>query len=152
MVTYMKEVAKLGGELSVDERNLLSVAYKNVVGTRRASWRIISSIEQKEEQKGSDKHVGTIRDYRSKIELELEKVCQDVLDVLDESLIPNAATGESKVFYHKMYAAKHVCSFVHVTLTSLCLSGRATTTATWPSLLRARSVRPLPPLPMRLTR
>lgn len=103
MVTYMKEVAKIGGELTVDERNLLSVAYKNVVGTRRASWRIISSIEQKEESKGSDKHVGTIRDYRQKIETELEKVCQDVLNVLDESLIPNAASGESKVFYHKMY-------------------------------------------------
>ncbi|EEY19856.1 conserved hypothetical protein [Verticillium alfalfae VaMs.102] len=39
MVGYMKEVAKLGGELTVDERNLLSVAYKNVVGTRGASWR-----------------------------------------------------------------------------------------------------------------
>jgi hypothetical protein len=102
MVTYMKEVAKLGGELTVDERNLLSVAYKNVVGTRRASWRIISSIEQKEESKGSDKHVSTIKDYRNKIETELEKVCQDVLDVLDDFLIPNAATGESKVFYHKM--------------------------------------------------
>lgn len=103
MVTYMKKVAELGGELTVDERNLLSVAYKNVVGTRRASWRIISSIEQKEESKGSDKHVSTIKEYRSKIELELEKVCQDVLDVLDQSLIPNAATGESRVFYHKMY-------------------------------------------------
>lgn len=89
--------------MTVDERNLLSVAYKNVVGTRRASWRIISSIEQKEESKGSDKHVGTIRDYRQKIETELEKVCQDVLDVLDDSLIPKAETGESKVFYHKMY-------------------------------------------------
>ncbi|TLS27150.1 hypothetical protein PpBr36_05371 [Pyricularia pennisetigena] len=107
MVTYMKEVAKLGGELTVDERNLLSVAYKNVVGTRRASWRIISSIEQKEESKGSDKHVSTIRDYRNKIEAELEKVCQDVLDVLDESLIPNAASGESKVFYHKMKGDYH---------------------------------------------
>ncbi|PHH67262.1 hypothetical protein CDD81_3031 [Ophiocordyceps australis] len=107
MVTYMKEVAKLGGELTVDERNLLSVAYKNVVGTRRASWRIISSIEQKEESKGSDKHVSTIKDYRNKIETELEQVCQDVLDVLDESLIPNAATGESKVFYHKMKGDYH---------------------------------------------
>ncbi|KAG7293084.1 hypothetical protein NEMBOFW57_003130 [Staphylotrichum longicolle] len=95
MVTYMKEVAKLGGELT------------NVVGTRRASWRIISSIEQKEESKGSDKHVGTIREYRHKIESELEKVCQDVLDVLDEALIPNAATGESKVFYHKMKGDYH---------------------------------------------
>ncbi|KAJ0121577.1 14-3-3-like protein [Diaporthe amygdali] len=107
MVSYMKEVAKLGGELTVDERNLLSVAYKNVVGTRRASWRIISSIEQKEESKGSEKHVPTIKEYRSKIELELEKVCQDVLDVLDESLIPNAASGESKVFYHKMKGDYH---------------------------------------------
>ena len=84
---------------------MLSVAYKNVVGTRRASWRIISSIEQKEESKGSDKHVGTIRDYRQKIETELEKVCQDVLDVLDDSLIPKAESGESKVFYHKMYVS-----------------------------------------------
>ncbi|KAK7714194.1 hypothetical protein SLS64_004293 [Diaporthe eres] len=107
MVSYMKEVAKLGGELTVDERNLLSVAYKNVVGTRRASWRIISSIEQKEESKGSEKHVPTIKEYRSKIELELEKVCQDVLDVLDDSLIPNAASGESKVFYHKMKGDYH---------------------------------------------
>ena len=47
----------MSGELSVDERNLLSVAYKNVVGTRRASWRIISSIEQKEESKGNDAQV-----------------------------------------------------------------------------------------------
>ncbi|QKX62654.1 uncharacterized protein TRUGW13939_09815 [Talaromyces rugulosus] len=107
MVTYMKEVANLSGELTVDERNLLSVAYKNVVGTRRASWRIISSIEQKEESKGSEQHVTIIRDYRQKIETELEKVCQDVLDVLDESLIPKAESGESKVFYHKMKGDYH---------------------------------------------
>ncbi|OJD31120.1 14-3-3 protein [Diplodia corticola] len=102
-----QQLSQLGGELTVDERNLLSVAYKNVVGTRRASWRIISSIEQKEESKGSDKHVGTIRDYRQKIETELEKVCQDVLDVLDDSLIPKAESGESKVFYHKMKGDYH---------------------------------------------
>ncbi|KAF3235393.1 hypothetical protein TWF192_000748 [Orbilia oligospora] len=107
MVEYMKEVAKLGGELTMDERNLLSVAYKNVVGTRRASWRIISSIEQKEEHKKSEKHVGKIREYRSKIEKELEDVCKDVLQVLDDYLIKKAETGESKVFYHKMKGDYH---------------------------------------------
>jgi 14-3-3 protein epsilon len=107
MVLYMKEVAKIGGELTVDERNLLSVAYKNVVGTRRASWRIISSIEQKEETKGSEKHVAKIKEYRDKIEKELEQVCGDVLNVLDDSLIPNAISGESKVFYHKMKGDYH---------------------------------------------
>jgi len=107
MVENMKAVASADQELSVEERNLLSVAYKNVVGTRRASWRIISSIEQKEEAKGSDKHVGIIREYRQKIEKELEGVCEDVLNVLDESLIPKAETGESKVFYHKMKGDYH---------------------------------------------
>ena len=47
MVEHMKSVAQQPQELTVEERNLLSVAYKNVIGSRRASWRVISSIEQK---------------------------------------------------------------------------------------------------------
>ena len=67
MVQEMDKVAKLvaESELSVEERNLLSVAYKNVIGSRRASWRIISSIEQKEESKGNEEHVKRIRQYRA---------------------------------------------------------------------------------------
>ncbi|KAH8919085.1 14-3-3 protein [Atractiella rhizophila] len=107
MVTYMKDVAKLGVELSVEERNLLSVAYKNVIGARRASWRIISSIEQKEEQKGNAPQVEKIKTYRQKVEAELGDVCKDILAVLDEHLIPAAAAGESKVFYHKMKGDYH---------------------------------------------
>ncbi|KAK9134234.1 hypothetical protein Syun_013564 [Stephania yunnanensis] len=56
MVTFMEGLAGAveSEELTVEERNLLSVAYKNVIGARRASWRIISSIEQKEESRGND--------------------------------------------------------------------------------------------------
>jgi len=102
MVSYMKKVACLDQELTVEERNLVSVAYKNVIGARRASWRIVSSIEQKEENKGNEQHVARIREYRSKIESELTNICNDILSVLDQHLIPTANTGESKVFYHKM--------------------------------------------------
>ncbi|CAG8570124.1 19881_t:CDS:2 [Racocetra fulgida] len=98
---------KLGVELTVEERNLLSVAYKNVIGARRASWRIISSIEQKEENKGNETQVQKIKAYRQKVETELSEVCSDILAVLDEHLIPSAEAGESKVFYYKMKGDYH---------------------------------------------
>jgi len=107
MVDYMKTVAKLNVELTVEERNLLSVAYKNVVGARRASWRIISSIEQKEESKGNATHVTRIKEYRSKVEKEVSDICMDILSLLDEHLIKSATSGESKVFYFKMKGDYH---------------------------------------------
>jgi 14-3-3 protein epsilon len=107
MVEAMKKVAKQDVELTVEERNLLSVAYKNVIGARRASWRIISSIEQKEENKGNESHVKRIKEYRNKVEAELSGICQDILNVLDKHLIPSSTTGESKVFYYKMKGDYH---------------------------------------------
>jgi len=107
MVEAMKRVAKQDVELTVEERNLLSVAYKNVIGARRASWRIISSIEQKEENKGNEAHVKRIKEYRNKVETELSGICQDILNVLDKHLIPSSTTGESKVFYYKMKGDYH---------------------------------------------
>jgi len=107
MVESMKRVACADVELTVEERNLLSVAYKNVIGARRASWRIITSIEQKEESKGNENHVVKIKEYRNKIEAELAGICNDILNVLDQHLIPTATTGESKVFYYKMKGDYH---------------------------------------------
>lgn len=83
MAKQMKEFTKDGGDFDSDEklgrerRNLLSVAYKNVVGTRRASWRIISSGESKllKENIGADE----IKKYRGIIENELKSICNEVI-------------------------------------------------------------------------
>jgi 14-3-3 protein epsilon len=109
MVEYMEKVSASidNEELTVEERNLLSVAYKNVIGARRASWRIISSIEQKEESRGNEDHVSVIRDYRAKIEAELSSICDGILKLLDTRLIPTASSGDSKVFYLKMKGDYH---------------------------------------------
>jgi len=100
MAMSMKSVTETGVELSNEERNLLSVAYKNVVGARRSSWRVISSIEQKTE--GSESKQAMARQYREKVETELRDICNDVLALLETYLIKNASTAESKVFYLKM--------------------------------------------------
>lgn len=93
MAAAMKAVTELNQELNNEERNLLSVAYKNVVGARRSSWRVISSIEQKAEvekkaeaeKKGeaentpeSEKKAMLVKEYREKIEGELKQICQEV--------------------------------------------------------------------------
>jgi len=112
MVEYMKEVATASsGDLSLEERNLLSVSYKNVVGARRASLRIIGSIEQKEKEKGGA-NAQIVSSYKVKVSSELKDVCNDILGLLDErregNLITKAKASQSPaeagVFYLKMKA------------------------------------------------
>lgn len=102
MQRNVKELAELDSQLSVEERNLLSVAYKNVVGARRASWRVLSSIETKEKERGNDERAAMIEKYRKSVEDELNDICSELLDLLDKHLLPSDSTPEGTVFYHKM--------------------------------------------------
>ncbi len=91
-------------ELSVDERNLLSVAYKNIVGMRREAWRVVRTLEAREkgntdlhhdegkheDAKKHENRAQWCREYRAKIEGELIKICNEVLSILMEHLIPTA--------------------------------------------------------------
>lgn len=110
MAEYMEklvcEVPSVG-ELTMEERNLFSVAYKNLVGSRRAAWRIVSSIEMKEESRKNEDHVSHVKEYRAKIETELSSVCDGILQMLQKHLIPSAANSEAKVFYMKMKGDYH---------------------------------------------
>ena len=102
MVVEMTAVAKRDeGDLSNEERNLLSVAYKNVVGARRSAWRIVSSLEAKATE---DDKRGLAEKYRETVEQELHEKCQEVLDLIDNNLLSKVKTDdhESKVFYLKM--------------------------------------------------
>merc|ERR1712050_559724 len=104
MANYMEAVGKMGDELSVEERNLLSVAYKNAVGSRRAAWRIISSVMEKEKSKQNAEQAQWAKEFCEKVEAELQEICDKILALLNDNLIGKASTGESKVFYHKMKA------------------------------------------------
>ncbi|XP_022330189.1 14-3-3 protein zeta-like isoform X1 [Crassostrea virginica] len=115
MADAMKKLVENYKPLTNEERNLLSVAFKNVVGARRSSWRVISSIESKTDS--SEKKQVIASAYRTKITEELKNICNDVLDLLEKYLIDeetmkkykdaaanneNTDMKDSLVFYLKM--------------------------------------------------
>lgn len=80
--------------LTNDERNLLSVAYKNVIGARRSSWRTLNADEGQENS--------LVAEYKRQVEVELEAICREVLDVLHLILKVCDMDTEAHVFYLKM--------------------------------------------------
>jgi len=98
MCKFMRELVKQKNDLTVEERNLLSVAYKNVVGARRASWRTLNVDDQTD--------AAIVDKYKKVVEKELDEICGEVLDLLKTILIEavNGKGDESEVFYQKMAA------------------------------------------------
>eukprot|EP01059_Diplonema_ambulator_P037194 TRINITY_DN96_c0_g2_i6.p1 TRINITY_DN96_c0_g2~~TRINITY_DN96_c0_g2_i6.p1 ORF type:complete len:278 (+),score=111.59 TRINITY_DN96_c0_g2_i6:70-834(+) len=105
MVLCMKEVVKDSPKLTLEERNLLSVAYKNSVGIRRASWRILSSIEQREEQKSTG-NAAKVKEYREMVEQELSEICEDIIQLLENDVLVHGGSDD-RVFYKKMQGDYH---------------------------------------------
>eukprot|EP00298_Acanthocystis_sp_HF-20_P027464 c559_g1_i1.p1 GENE.c559_g1_i1~~c559_g1_i1.p1 ORF type:complete len:241 (+),score=69.69 c559_g1_i1:41-763(+) len=102
MVEAIKDIISMGPELTIHERELFNVAYKNIIGSRRASWRIVSSILQKEEMNQRGNRLAIVRSYKDRIEKELGQTCNEVLSILKNLLIPNAKGLENKVYYYKI--------------------------------------------------
>ncbi|WP_411022991.1 14-3-3 family protein, partial [Salmonella sp. s51228] len=95
MVTHMKIVIRnQSGTISSEIRNLLSVAYKNVIGARRSAWRILSTIENNEKQKNKEETSQQAQKYRERVEVELDDICNDIIEIIDE-IIGKNCTGDS---------------------------------------------------------
>lgn len=79
MAKTMKELVTIACEakqlLAKEERNLLSVAYKNVISSRRSAWRTINTLEQRQE--GSTAEQAKV--YKEKIADEVREYCNDVI-------------------------------------------------------------------------
>lgn len=112
MVQNMKEavetMAAEGVMIGLEERNLLSVAYKNQVGARRTSWRILAKIlhDEQIEQGGADGagKLAIINEYIVMVESELNSICDDLLQLLERYLLVERADEpeDSRVFFLKM--------------------------------------------------
>ena len=103
MVHFLEDMVRSRDkDLNSDERNLLSIAYKNSVSGGRSALRTIMAYENKEKKKESSTFLPFIQEYRKKVEEELTKTCKNVLATIDSELMKKASDDEAKVFYTKM--------------------------------------------------
>ena len=103
MVTFLAEMLSTRDkDLNSDERNLLSIAYKNSVSSRRTALRTITAYETKEKKKETSTFLPYIQEYKKKVEEELTTKCKNVIKMIDSQLLKKAEDDEAKVFYIKM--------------------------------------------------
>jgi len=115
VVKYIKTIVdNYGAQLTIEERNLLSIAYKNITNNLRNSWRHMDVMEKRTQAfrvndlKKLDRplqaarQLDLIRGQREKIERELTDACKDIVELLERQLQPAARSGEECVFYSKM--------------------------------------------------
>lgn len=100
MVEFLRPILKeKGGNFSVEERNLLSVGFKNLIGGKRTAIRTITAIEQNPKY---TKFGGALGAYKKKIETELQKNCQDIIDMIKADAMKTSDDVEGKAFFLKM--------------------------------------------------
>ncbi len=103
MMAFLEDMVKAKSEdLSSDERNLLSIAYKNTISLDRQAIRTLLAYESKEAKKAESPYLDYIKEYKAKVQKELEDLCNKINSTIDANLLPKATTDEAKVFYHKM--------------------------------------------------
>lgn len=101
-ITFIKQFVKVNPVLNKEERNVLNSGYKYLITHNRASWRILSNMEKKEEKKGNSENLNSVRDVKTKVENDIKNAVADIQELLDTVLIPNAAKNESKAYYLKL--------------------------------------------------
>ena len=101
MVNFLKNGIELknGEDFTVDERNLFSVGFKNLIGGNRGALRTIGAIEQNPKYQ---KFAAGLKDYKTKIENGLYEQCMLIVSTVKDGCLKLAADDESKAFFYKM--------------------------------------------------
>jgi len=98
MISHMKSIVDSGATLTYEERDLLNIAYKNAIGSKRSAWRVISSVLQRESDEDKKK---LLLEYRTRVEAEMSALCADAFTILDK-VIASADADEFRIYFYKM--------------------------------------------------
>ena len=89
-------------EINCDERNLISIAYKNYINEIRNSIKIILSYEKKEIQDKNSLYLNYIKEYKENVIKELEIECVKICNSIQNIIMPKLETKDKKVFFGKL--------------------------------------------------
>ena len=101
MFKFINKFIELDPKLTKDERNILGAGYKNIVSDKRASWRLLNTMEKREEKRNPSQ-IPYIKEVKEIIEKELIQICDEINKIIDKYLLPNAPDIENKIFYLKI--------------------------------------------------
>jgi len=104
MILKLKGVVKYSPDLTTEERNMVNVAYKGAIDSRRTSWLVVETVEHKSAESANDIEMDLIRDYKRKIEKELTVLCKEIVGMVDDCLLSNATSAEAVVSFYKIKA------------------------------------------------
>ena len=100
MVDYLSKVLQSkGAEVNADERNLLSVAFKNLISSKRQACRTIVAIEQNPKYAN---FATALAAYKTQIESQLVQDCERVIQIINDHVLNGNCDGEAKAFFVKM--------------------------------------------------
>ena len=99
MIEFLQVLKEKKDDLTTDERNLVSVAYKNEVTTRRSAWRAISTIASNAKY---EQYADVLKDYNDEIVGEMKRIWGDIETLCNSHFLTNAIDAESKVFFSKL--------------------------------------------------
>ena len=105
MIFFVKKFISLSSTLlTADERYYFTTAYKNSVGNRRAELRLLTSIELKEQRNQNKTMLESLKKYKKRIEEELTTLCNELIDIIDQNMLPHCKNPENEIYYKKMKA------------------------------------------------
>lgn len=105
MVDFLKIVIETkGGEMTLDERTMISVAYKNAVATKRTTWRTVVSVRDNPKYL---LYIDSLNEYKKKLEDALYAQCMGIIDLVQKNVLAKPCDDEAKAFFLKLVADNH---------------------------------------------
>lgn len=113
MVLCINQFVKLNPKLTFDERNILSAGYKNIIASKRFSWRYLYNQIKTETKLKNNLAVSYVQEIKQKVEDEIKTICKELNVLIDSFLIQSTEDSENKVYYLKLKADyyRYLCEF-----------------------------------------